>query len=262
MNPELPRTPQELIPMLLQSFVTQTGGYFLVVGVLFGVFWVWGRDVFAARKIQPKRRVDGRQLRHELLFTLGALLVGTLNAGAIMLLYATGHTRLTTDLDSVGGIGVVAVTFVLLLAFNDLWFYGWHRLLHTPWWFRHVHAVHHKSVDTNPFSSYSFHPFEAFIFGVWFIPAALVVPMYLPALGLLQLVGLLNNVMSHLGYELLPRWFVKIPILRLSNTSTFHNLHHSHFNGNYGLHTRLWDRLFGTEVSGYDAVFAARGDER
>lgn len=261
MSPELPRTPEEFVPLLLQSFVTQTGGYFVVVGALFLVFWVWGARVFAARKIQRRRRVDGRQVRFELLHTVGALFAGTVTAGGVMALYASGHSRLTPQIDEAGGPVVVVAVFVAFLAFNDLWFYGWHRLLHTPWWFRRVHAVHHKSVDVSPFSSYSFHPFEAFIFGAWIVPAVLVVPVYLPALGLLQLVGLANNVMSHLGYELLPRWWVKVPILRWSNTATFHNLHHSRLNGNYGLHSRVWDRLFGTEVDDYAAVFVDRGGD-
>ena len=46
--------------------------------------------------------------------------------------------------------------------------------------------------------------------------------------------------------NLLPRWWVRAPLLRWTNTSTFHNLHHTRLQGNYGLFTRFWDRLFGT----------------
>jgi sterol desaturase/sphingolipid hydroxylase (fatty acid hydroxylase superfamily) len=248
----------DLLLLVGRSFVTQTGGYFVLVGALFAVFWVWGEARLAGHKLQKQRRVDGRQVRRELTNTLAALLVGTLNAGAVIAVVSSGHSRFTTDLAAAGGVAGVAASLVGLVLFNDLWFYGWHRLLHTPWWFRHVHSVHHKSVDVNPFSSYSFHAFEAFILSAWFIPAAVLVPLYLPAVGALQLFGMVNNLMSHLGYELLPRWWIKVPGLNLSNTSTYHNLHHLQLNGNYGLHTRIWDRVFGTEVPGYERAFVAR----
>lgn len=251
-------SPQAFIAVVLQSFVTQTGAYFALVGVLFLVLWKWGAQALAARKLQKQRRVDGAQLRHELRHTVGALAAGTTNAAAILLILGTGHGAFTTDLAAAGGPAGVALSLVGLVLFNDLWFYGCHRLLHHPWFFRRIHSVHHKSVDVNPFSSYSFHFFEPLLLSAWFIPAALFVSLYLPALGAIQVIGLVNNLMSHLGYEFMPKWLMKIPILRLTNTATFHNMHHIYFNGNYGLHTRIWDRLFGTEVEGYERAFLAR----
>jgi sterol desaturase/sphingolipid hydroxylase (fatty acid hydroxylase superfamily) len=119
--------------------------------------------------------------------------------------------------------------------------------------------VHHKSVDVNPFSSYAFHAAEAVILGIWIVPVAVLLPLPLSALGLLQVIGLLNNVMSHLGYELLPRWLLRVPLLRLTNTATFHSLHHTRLQGNFGLHSRFWDRLFGTELPEYEETFRRRG---
>ncbi len=111
----------------------------------------------------------------------------------------------------------------------------------------------------NPFSSYSFHWVEGIILGGWILPVVCFVPIYMPMLGVLQGVGLANNVMSHLGYEFLPRSLVRVPILRWINTSTFHNLHHTSFRGNYGLMFRFWDRLLGTELENYELAFRERG---
>jgi sterol desaturase/sphingolipid hydroxylase (fatty acid hydroxylase superfamily) len=250
--------PAHPLEMFLQAFVTQAGAYFAVVGLLYLALWRWGTERFAGARIRVKDRLDGEQLRFEIGHTVIVLLLGTVNAVAISLLYAGGHTQLTTDADGLGW-PVIAVTFVATLVLNDLWFYAWHRLLHRPWFFRRVHAVHHKSVDVNPFSSYSFHWFEGFILGAWVVPVVLLVPIYLPMLGVLQGIGLANNVMSHLGYELLPRWLLRIPVLRWMNTATFHSLHHATLRGNYGLMTRMWDRWFGTEVEGYERAFVERG---
>ncbi len=177
------------------------------------------------------------------------------------LLYSRGLTRLQTDAPTSGWAGIVATTVVLLIL-NDAWFYGWHRLLHHPRVFRYIHAVHHKSVDVNPFSSYSLHPLEALVMSAWVIPAVMFVPLHLSVLGAMQGLGLANNVMSHLGFEFLPRWLLRVPLLRWLNTATFHSLHHTQLNGNYGLQFRWWDRLFGTEVEGYPEAFVERGAVR
>ncbi len=244
--------------MFVQGFVAQAGAYFAVVGLLFLIVWKWGEERFRGARIQGKRRLSRKQLAFEVRHTLVTLMLGTATAVGVSLLYASGSTKLTTDADALGWPTIVA-TFVALLVLNDAWFYGWHRLLHHPRLFRYVHAVHHKSVDVNPFSSYSFHAVEAVILGAWVLPTVLVVPLYLPMLGALQAVGLANNVMSHLGYEFLPRWLLRVPGLRWINTSTFHNLHHTALRGNYALMFRWWDRWLGTEVPSYEQTFLERG---
>ena len=134
---------------------------------------------------------------------------------------------------------------------DDAWFYWTHRLLHHPKVFRYVHAVHHKSVDVNPFTSLSFHLLEPLIVTFWIVPFVLIVPVPLPALMILQLVGLFNNIKSHLGYELYPQFFQRT-WLRYLVTSTHHSVHHTRFRGNYGLHFRFWDLICGTELPEYN----------
>jgi sterol desaturase/sphingolipid hydroxylase (fatty acid hydroxylase superfamily) len=242
----------------VQGFFAQTISYFAVVSLVFLVFWKWGDGRFRGARIQARRRADGKQITFEVKNTLLMLLVSSPLTLVVSLLYASGYTRLTADASTIGW-PMIAATFVGLLVFNDAWFYFWHRLFHHPKLFRFVHAVHHKSVDVNPFSSYSFHWFEGLILGGWILPIALLVPMYLPMLGVMHGVGLVNNVMSHLGYEFFPRWLLRVPLLRWINTSTFHNLHHTAFRGNYALMFRFWDRILGTELPNYEQTFVERG---
>jgi Delta7-sterol 5-desaturase len=243
--------------VLLQNFVAQAVGYFTVVGLIFLLVWRLGKNWLRASRIPAPDRFNALQLRHELLHTLATLGIGTLSMGVVMMLRARGISRI---LEGPTPVHITMGWVVAMLVFNDGWFYGWHRLLHRPWFFRHVHAVHHKSVDVNPFTSYSFHMFEGLILGAWVMPAAVWLPVPMAALMVLQVFGLANNVMAHLGYELLPRWILRVPLLRWTNTATFHSLHHTRLNGNYGLHTRLWDRLFGTEVPEYESVFLSRSE--
>jgi sterol desaturase/sphingolipid hydroxylase (fatty acid hydroxylase superfamily) len=246
---------------LVQAFVGQALAYFFIVSALFLICWKWGEERLLKYRIQPRKRVNAKQIGFEIRHSLVVLLIGALTATIISLLYASGRTNLTPDANSLGWPSIV-VTTVGLLAFSDAWFYIWHRLLHHPKLFRYVHAVHHKSVDVNPFSTYSFHWIEGALLGAWIVPAVVFVPIYLPTLAFVQVVGMANNLMSHLGYELLPPSLLRIPLLRWMNTSTFHNLHHTSFDGNYGLMSRFWDRLLGTELSQYEATFTARASVR
>jgi sterol desaturase/sphingolipid hydroxylase (fatty acid hydroxylase superfamily) len=253
MTAVLPELAAALAP-LLAAALGQAIATLALLGAIFMLTWRWGAARLAARRVRPRGRpFDRDQLFHELRHTLAVLALGGAQALGVQALAARG---LLPPADDLGPLAIFGV-FIGLLALNDLWFYGAHRLLHTPWLFRHVHAVHHRSVDVNPFSSYSFHVVEAALMTAWIIPVALLVPLPLPALAAAQLVGFANNVMSHLGYELLPAWWLRAPLLSWSNTATFHSLHHSRPGGNYGLCTRIWDRLFGTEHSAYAEAFAA-----
>lgn len=253
----MPDPNSSLLLILTTNFITQAVGYFTVVGLVFFVVWRWGRERFRGARIPAPARFDGAQLRREIRYTFVTFVVGMSSVGGVMVLHARGLSKLSS---APAPTWAIIAWVAGLLAFNDAWFYGWHRLLHHPRLFRHVHAVHHKSVDVNPFTSYSFHAFEGFILGLWIVPASALLPLPMSALAVLQVIGLANNVMAHLGYEFLPRWLLRVPLLRLTNTATFHSLHHTRLHGNYGLHSRVWDRLFGTELPEYERVFLTRGE--
>lgn len=254
MNPDAPPA-----ALFLGQFVAQTVRYFAVVSLTFVVVWKWGAKRFERRRVQSHRRADRAQILYEVKHTLVTLAIGAATAAGVGALYKSGHSKLTMDLAGWEPWQVPLIILGLVL-FNDSWFYWWHRLLHHPKLFKYVHAVHHKSVDTNPFTSYSFHGVEAFLLGGWILPAALLVPMPLLALVAAAILGTANNVMSHLGYEFFPRWLLQVPVLRWMNTATFHGLHHAKSHGNYGLFTRFWDRLLETELDGYEERFLRRNE--
>lgn len=244
------------LSFFLASFFGQGVAFVALIALVYGVVWVWGRRRFAAARIHTRRQADGAQIRRELGHTVGALAVGAANATLVLVLHQAGLSRLTTEAPSAA---VLVASVLGLVVLNDLWFYGVHRLLHHPALFRHVHAVHHQSVDTNPFSSYAFHVVEAALISGWVAPVALFTPLPLAAFGAAQVIGTANNLMAHLGYEFVPRWVLRVPGLRWMNTATFHSQHHTQLRGNFGLFSRVWDRLFGTALPGYEEAFLARG---
>lgn len=236
---------QNFVAGLLLNGGLLTGAYFL--------FWKALKKRLQPWKIQLKTRVDARQIKRELKNALYTLAVGAALSCTVLYLSAQGYTKIYHDRAEHSLFFSLSGFFVLLLI-DDTWFYWCHRLLHHPAVFRHVHAEHHKSIDVNPYSSLSFHFLEALLLTLWIIPVAFVFPIYAPALGLVQVWGLLDNLKSHLGYEVYPAGLNR-SWLRFLTSSTHHNLHHRRFNGNYGVHFRFWDRLLGTEFPDYEAEF-------
>lgn len=49
------------------------------------------------------------------------------------------------------------------VAFGDLWFYWWHRLLHHPRLFAALHATHHEATHPVGMHALHAHPFDAIV---------------------------------------------------------------------------------------------------
>lgn len=64
-------------------------------------------------------------------------------------------------------------------------FYCIHRLIHVPVLYKHIHSVHHNSVNPSPWSSLSMHPIEHLLY--W---SDSLIHLLLPSHPLLFLYGL------------------------------------------------------------------------
>ncbi|MBS1597522.1 MAG: sterol desaturase family protein [Bacteroidetes bacterium] len=224
-----------------------------LITLTYFLFWKKFKNQLRNYKIQIKQRVNNKQIAHELKNAVTTIIVGSSFSAVVIYLSSKGYTKIYSNF-SEHSPWFAITGFFMLLVLDDTWFYWCHRLLHHPKIFRYVHLEHHRSIDVNPFTSLSFFWIEPFLLTVWIFPVAFFIPIYAPVLGVVQLWGLLDNIKSHLGYEIYPANFNK-GWLRFLTTSTHHNMHHSKFNGNYGVHFRIWDRLLGTEFEDYEKVF-------
>lgn len=140
------------------------------------------------------------------------------------------------------------LSLVVLILVQDTYFYWVHRLLHHPKIFNHAHHVHHYSTNPTPYTSNSFHPFELIIEFVWLPVFLSFVPVHAVIVFVFSLIIMAMNVIGHLGYEIYPSHWKTHPVMKWLNSSTYHNNHHQHFNGNYSLYFRYWDFWMGTEL--------------
>ena len=224
-----------------------------LVTLAYFLFWKKFKNRFQHWRIQIKQRTDSKQIKRELKNAVTTMIVGASFSSIVIYLSTKGYTRIYTNISDHNIFFAISGFFILLLL-DDTWFYWCHRLLHHPKIFRYIHLEHHRSVDVNPFTSLSFFWVEPFLLTCWIFPVAIFLPVYAPVLGLVQIWGLLENIKSHLGYEIYPSNFNKT-WLRFLTTSTHHNMHHTKFNGNYGVHFRIWDKLLNTEFKEYENEF-------
>ena len=134
--------------------------------------------------------------------------------------------------------------------------------MHHPKLFKYFHLVHHKSTNPSPWAAYAFHPLEAIVEASIIFLIVFLIPFHKTALLTFLLFMIFYNVYGHLGFELYPKGFHKHRIGKWINTSVNHNLHHRHFEGNFGLYFLFWDRWIGTVRADYDSSFDQIDEKR
>jgi ring-1,2-phenylacetyl-CoA epoxidase subunit PaaE len=225
----------------------------VIMGVIYLLIWVLLGRFSKNRKIQLSKRAGWTQIKDEVIASAVSLLGGTAFQLILFSMRDAGNLKLY---DNAGKYGIWYEVFVvaLMIFVTDAWFYWLHRFMHRPSVYKYVHALHHKSLDVNPFTSNSFHVIEAIALTLWILPFLYFIPVSPVALGIVQALGTFNNLKSHLGYEFFPKFF-RIPPFNMLVTATNHSLHHTQYNGNYGLFFRYWDILCGTELNDTNHLF-------
>ena len=224
-----------------------------IMSVVFVIFWVIFGQKLRNRKIQLSKRAGWAQIKGEIGATFISFIGGTGFSILLLSLNDVGVTKFYLEAGKYGPWYEVLV-FITMLIVSDTWFYWSHRAMHHPSIYKYVHALHHKSLDVNPYTSSSFHLIESLWLTVWVLLLALVMPISMTMLGIMQVVGTFNNLKSHLGYEFFPQFFRVSPFNMLV-TATNHSLHHTQYNGNYSLFFRFWDIVCGTELNATESTF-------
>jgi Delta7-sterol 5-desaturase len=238
---------------LLLSALTMT----LIVGSRYlltsGLFAAW-----TGRRFPGRLAGQRAQIRREIGRSLVSAAIYGVPAGIIAWGWQQrGWTRVYTD-PAAYPVWWLPASLVLYLLLHDSYFYWTHRLMHRPWWYRRMHAVHHDSRRPTAWAAMSFHPWEA-LSGALIIPLLVfVVPVHVAVLGAVLAIMTLMGVTNHMGWELFPARMVEGRVGTWLITASHHQLHHHKYRCNYGLYFRHWDRLCGTDRG--LGSFAAAGD--
>lgn len=252
----------ENITQFLEAYVGQVIWYAAWTIPTFIILWIILKKFFANRRIQETQKADKTQFLREIKNSLITIIVF---AGIDLFVFQDSQKTMETATFKVyssftahGGILYIAFITLLLFVVEDTYFYWMHKTVHSPKLYKYIHKVHHESIDTTPFTSYSFHPIEA---ALEIVPMGLVMaiayffPVHVLALLIWQILSIALNVLGHSGYELFPSYWNNYWFLKWKLPATHHNMHHEKFNGNYGLYFIWLDRIMGTEFPDYEEKF-------
>lgn len=146
------------------------------------------------------------------------------------------------------------IFWIIFVILHDVYFYIIHRFLHTKFMMKYIHIVHHKSTPSNVWSSYSFHPIEA-VFYAWVSIIIVLFHINIYAFLFAIFYNDFFTIMWHSGYELFWKKIKNSFFYKYFATTTYHDVHHSHNNGNIWLYFTYLDKFFNTKSKDYEKVF-------
>ena len=234
---------------IAQTYLINFGLVVAIGGGLHLYFYTFARQGME-RKFNPApqaknnpRFFTGDQVHDNIFWTcVSGVTVTTVFQVGIMWAYAHG---VVSWLDWASN----PIWFVLLFPLLNLWesmhFYFVHRFLHWKPLYKVAHALHHRNVNTGPWSGLSMHPIEHLLYFSTIVihflvashPIHMMYHMFYTAGAALT---------DHTGYDsLLVKGKRVVPL-----SGFFHQLHHRYFDCNYGTKQMPWDRWFGSYHDG------------
>lgn len=215
--------------------------------LLAGVSYLFTKKIFPhfnIGKIIDPRPVKFLQIKSEIRYSLISIFIFAL------------YGLVTLELEKIGLLTIqwqwtwedLLLDMIIIILWNDLHFYGCHWLLHKKWFYRNVHYIHHQSKVPTPFSTYSFHWFEAFLLSSVMIILMPFRHLNIAVIIVYPVVSLFMNNIGHMNYAVFP----DLKLSQLFSSCRRHTMHHTQVKGNYGFFLPHFDMIFNTRVENID----------
>jgi sterol desaturase/sphingolipid hydroxylase (fatty acid hydroxylase superfamily) len=183
-----------------------------------------------------------KNISFEISHSLHSIFVFGFSGIALVYLVRTGRIALLPDTFANVILGIFFLT-----AWNELYFFTIHRLMHLPFFYRRVHKIHHQSKIPTVYSVFSFHWFEALLLSgvpLTICPFFAFSPL---AIFLYPLSSILLNFAGHCNYR-----FGKGTGASWQLFGTRHSQHHFRNTQNYGFATHFFDWLLSSNKKSHD----------
>jgi methylsterol monooxygenase len=146
-------------------------------------------------------------------------------------------------------IWIFLTQMIMLLIFDDTYFYFYHLLLHkNKFLYRHIHSIHHRASAPYPLEFIYAHPLESAIavggillgyISIYFIFGSINIYTFWAY----SFVRIFHETDIHSGIKsLIFKW------LPFYGSTQHHDAHHSHLHGNYASTFSFWDHILGTKI--------------
>jgi Sterol desaturase len=222
-------------------------------GTAYWIFYIAKKDQMQPRKIQisyPAKKI----IHHEIKWSVISISIMSFLTAIVITSILNGHTKMYFTFGEYGWLYFIASP-VFCIFINDSYFYWTHRFMHLKSVFPWVHKIHHLSKTPTPWSIFSFSPIETLILYTIFPILVFFIPLHPVSLGIIVFYNVFNNVIGHLGFEIIPLRFHRHWLLKYGLTITHHDLHHAKVKCNFGLYFNLWDRLMKTNHADNEKKF-------
>lgn len=251
-----------MAPGLSTQYVTTIADtvkdYLIVCGAAYVLFHLLLRRRLARRKI-TQAPTGLRSPLLEIARTVVSTLFGKGPLVVLLAYLAAAHVipgKLVYTRIGDRGWGYFALTVVFDVLFFDLWFYLSHRfILHSRLGYKHVHIVHHRSVDPTPFARNSVHPLEGFMNGLFHTLPVFIMPHHPVAILLATHLKGMVGILGHTGYETFWSGYTRHPLFRYFISPVHHHLHHAKSVRTNFSFLINYDLLFGTLNPDYHDAF-------
>ena len=209
------------------------------------VFFTFLKKTFKNRFLHQKK-LKPKQYKKEIFWSSISGLIFGATAVLIYYLYVNNYTAIYQDFEAFS-FWYLPISAMLFLLLQDSYYYWAHRWMHLPKVYKYFHLVHHKSIHTSVFTSFSFHPLETIIQAIFFPLIVMLLPIHIYTfLGVLGLMTI-SATINHAGVEVYPSGKFGKWLKRWLIGASHHDKHHTKFNYNFGLYFTFWDRLMQTE---------------
>lgn len=227
--------------------------YVILSGLYHQIFFGWLKHRYILRSLVLKK-YPTRQVVREVAWSAITSFIFSLSGIGMLILWQQGHTLLYTELDAYA-LWYLPLSLALYLFIHETYYYWLHRWMHLPGVFRRIHKIHHDSIQTSSWTSFSFHPYESILQAV-IIPLLLfVIPIHIYILLLLLVIMTFSAIVNHAGVEVYPEGFENNPVGKWIIGSVHHDLHHKKFRYNFGLYFTFWDKWMKTESPDFEKRF-------
>lgn len=173
---------------------------------------------------------------HRIITTLNLFIAGVF-AFTITELCMRNQTKMIYDPLSSYGLYNFIMDIAIIVAHESIIEYYWHRLMHTKYFYRIFHKMHHHYKSPEPFDDMYIHPVEAFGYYCILYSPPMVYNIHGYAFIIYMIIMGICGVLDHSG--------IRLSLPGIYDTAD-HDDHHAKFDVNYGFPFIFMDILHGT----------------
>jgi Delta7-sterol 5-desaturase len=207
---------------------------------------------------KPFRRLHEQikipQVKKEIWHSFLGAIIFAFSGTILLICWQKGYSKIYTEINTFEMFWL-PVSFILALFIHETYYYWLHRWMHRPKILRHFHHIHHNSLYTSSFTSFSFHPIEAILQSVFLPILVLLLPIHFFVLMAMIVTMSITAVINHAGVEIYSSSATQSPIGRWMVGATHHDMHHLKYRCNFGLYFTFWDVWMHTEDPGFEKRF-------